>query len=242
MTLNIASAFLLLTVFILLYSVIIQVFTILFRLTGLTQEKARMQVISMLTNSGFTTSESELIVSSRKRRRLAQLTMLFGYSFTVIIVSSIVNLFMRLSTAQLRDLLPVALYGVIMAIVAFCLFRLRPVGARLDRLIEKAGNRIMFGQHSNPVMLIDIYGTNAMAEIFLEHLPMQIRDKTLAESGLREKLGIHVLYIKRAGTGTPDVTADTILQEGDRLLVFGNYSSIRHILEHPNHPASERNI
>ena len=45
-----------------LYILIIDVFTILFRMSGMTEEKAKFQVISLLTNSGYTTKESELVV------------------------------------------------------------------------------------------------------------------------------------------------------------------------------------
>ena len=71
----------------------IEVFTVLFQLTGLTREKAKMQVVSLLTNSGFTTNESEIVMIGKHRRRLAKTVMLCGYSFAVIIVSVLVNIF-----------------------------------------------------------------------------------------------------------------------------------------------------
>lgn len=101
---DITGSIILFVVFIIVYSIIIETFTVLFRLTGLTQEKAKTQVISLLTNSGFTTSESEVILHSRKRRKLAQLTMMFGYSFTVIIVSVVVNIFLTLSRTEVKSI------------------------------------------------------------------------------------------------------------------------------------------
>ena len=83
---NIYLALLLFSFIILLYWVITELFTFFFRLTGLPAEKARFQVISLLTGTGFTTRESEIILSSRLRRRLARITMLFGYVFNVTIV------------------------------------------------------------------------------------------------------------------------------------------------------------
>ena len=74
---NISLALLLFSFVILLYWVITELFTFFFRLTGLPAEKARFQVISLLTGTGFTTKESEIILSSRRRRRLARATMLF---------------------------------------------------------------------------------------------------------------------------------------------------------------------
>ena len=71
---------------ILVYSIISELFTMLFRFTGLPDERARFQVVSLLTGCGFTTRESEMILSSRSRRRLARITMLFGYVFNITIV------------------------------------------------------------------------------------------------------------------------------------------------------------
>ncbi len=50
---------------IVLYWIITELFTLLFRFTGLPDERARFQVISLLTGCGFTTRESEMILSSR---------------------------------------------------------------------------------------------------------------------------------------------------------------------------------
>ena len=64
---------------IVIFLIIIEVITVLFKLTGLSEEKARFQVISLLTGSGFTTRESELITQHPSRRKLAQLLMITGY-------------------------------------------------------------------------------------------------------------------------------------------------------------------
>lgn len=228
---SVMGAFVLLGIFVLLYSVIIEVFTILFRLTGLTHEKARTQVISMLTNSGFTTGESEIILSARKRRRLAQVTMLFGYSFTVIIVSSIVNVFMSMSNAQMENWMMTLLLVTLVTLVAILVLRVHTVRNWLDHTIEVVGNRMMFGKHSNPVVLIDMYSDNAMAEVFLEHVPQHLQGVPLDHTGLRETMDIHVLYIKRADGEVLKISGQTVLLEGDVLLLFGKYRNIRTVFE-----------
>ena len=75
---NVYLALFLFSVIILLYWVIAEVFTIFFRFTGMPADKAHFQVISLLTGTGFTTRESEVMLGNRRRRRLAQITMLFG--------------------------------------------------------------------------------------------------------------------------------------------------------------------
>ena len=66
---NLYVALSLFSVIILIYLVITELFTILFRFTGLPDERARFQVISLLTGCGYTTRESEMILSNRRRRR-----------------------------------------------------------------------------------------------------------------------------------------------------------------------------
>ncbi|MBU4542150.1 MAG: hypothetical protein KJ774_13160 [Firmicutes bacterium] len=68
-------------VLIIAYFIVVEIFTVLFRLTGLREDKARFQAVSCMTNSGFTTRESELILNSTVRRNLARVMMLFGYLF-----------------------------------------------------------------------------------------------------------------------------------------------------------------
>ena len=66
---NIYAALVLFSIIILVYWIITEWFTILFRFTGLPDEKARFQVISLLTGCGYTTRESEMFLSSRRWRR-----------------------------------------------------------------------------------------------------------------------------------------------------------------------------
>ena len=98
---NIYLAFSLFALIILIYWIISELFAMLFRFTGLPDEKARFQVISLLTGCGFTTRESEMIISTRSRRRLARVTMLFGYVFNITIVTAFINVFMSLKLADL---------------------------------------------------------------------------------------------------------------------------------------------
>ena len=77
---------------IVIYFTLINIFVALFRITGLTKEKARFQVISMITCVGFTTGEAEVITLNKRRRRLAIICMITGNLFNVLIISLIINL------------------------------------------------------------------------------------------------------------------------------------------------------
>ena len=91
---NAYMALILFSIIILVYWIITELFTILFRFTGIPEEKARFQVISLLTGCGYTTRESEMVLSNKPRRRLARYTMLFGYVFNITVVSAFINVFL----------------------------------------------------------------------------------------------------------------------------------------------------
>lgn len=223
-------SFLLLAIFIIIYSVIIELFTILFRLTGLTYEIARTQVISLLTNSGYTTTESEVILASKRRRKLAQITMLFGYAFTVVVVSTIVNAFLSLTQTEMEKILPIIVASAAFVLIMLLTLRITPIHNAMNRGLERIANQIMFGKNSNVIVLVDIYGKNAVVELFLEHIPQMVKDVPLSQCGLREQLNIHVLHIKR-NQDMLTISGDTVLQTGDVLLLFGTYKNIRSVFE-----------
>lgn len=230
---SITSAMVLFIIFIIVYIVIAEIFTVLFRLTGVTEEKARFQVISLLTNCGFTTAESEIITGARRRRNLARLTMLFGYTFNVTIVSIVVNIFIALTQTQLAGFWEMAIVILLLFLGIYLLSRIKGIRRALDKQIEYWGNKVMFGEHSNPIVILDRYGDHVMAQINLTHLPHILDNMPLAKSGLKEDYYVQVMLLKRKGEDVSMVSGETIICEGDEIVVFGNYLHIRQIFEKP---------
>ena len=221
-----AGSLILFALFIIVYIVISDIITIFFRLTGMTEEKARFQVISLLTNSGFTTRESEAVVSSKIRRRLARATMLFGYAFTVTIVSTTVNFFMTLSRGEIEALL--IWVPILLAILAaFHLLR-RSVyfKTKFDGWIEGIGNRIMFGPDANPIVLLEDYGDMVVAHIFLHQVPLILREVPLKDSEIMSRHNIMVMMVKKQNGEACQATAETILKPNDIIMVLGRRKDI----------------
>lgn len=226
-----AGSLILFVLFIIIYIVISDIITIFFRLTGLTEEKARFQVISLLTNSGFTTRESESFVSSKIRRRLAQATMLFGYAFTVTIVSTTVNFFMTLGKSELDSLLFI-LPILLLLIIGFHLLRKSSFfKTKFDGWIESIGNRIMFGKRSNPVVLVEDYGHMVVAHIYLQQVPSILKDTPLSESVIMSQYNIMVMMVKNKKGEARQANADTVLKENDIIMVLGERKNIREAFE-----------
>ena len=152
------GSLILFVLFVIVYILISDVITIIFRLTGMSEETARFQAISLLTNSGFTTNESETVLASSLRRKIARFTMLFGYTFTVTIVSTTVNFFMSLRNSELSSVLVhLPLFAVVF--IGFYLIR-RSTRFRtwFDGLIERWGTQMLFGKNVNRVLLVERYG------------------------------------------------------------------------------------
>lgn len=223
---NIYASASLFAIMILMYWIISEVFTVLFRLIGLPEEKARFQVISLLTGCGFTTHESEMILSTRSRRRLARITMLFGYIFNVTIVSALINVFMSLKVTQLSNTFFGMLIPLVAAAAVVFLSRTRRVRKWLDRKIERAAGRMAGQAAVNTILMIDQIGSGSIATVTLNTVPDFLVGKPLAQTGLKQTLNILVLLVERKDTAPTAAQARSVFQAGDRLTVFGDYHTI----------------
>ena len=223
---NTYLAFSLFSLIILLYWVIAEMFTILFRFTGLPDERARFQVISLLTGCGFTTRESEMILSSKARRRMARVTMLFGYVFNITIVTALINVFLSMKEGQAGRyfaglLIPLAVTAVILIFI-----RVPVVKAWGDRMLERLARKILRQDAANTVLLIDYIGQASIAQVTLYTVPEEFREIPLAETGLKTEKNILVMLVEKEGRAAEAAQAGTIFSDGDKVTVFGDYANI----------------
>ena len=223
---NTYLAFALFSLIILLYWVIAELFTILFRFTGLPDERARFQVISLLTGCGFTTRESEMILSSKARRRLARITMLFGYVFNITIVSAFINVFLSLKEAQVDRYIAAILIPLSVIAVILIFIRVPLVRAWGDRLLERVARKILRHDSTNTVLLIDYLGQSSIAQVSLYKVPEEFREIPLSETGLKTEKHILVMLVEKPGKAPEAAQAGTTISDGDKVTVFGDYGNI----------------
>lgn len=224
---NIHIALLLFSLIILLYWIISELFTFFFRLTGLPDERARFQVLSLLTGTGFTTRESEMVLASRRRRRLARVTMLFGYVFNITFVSAFINVFltMKLATFERQYIGILIPMGTIALIFVF--MRVPMIHALGETFLRRLADRALDRQGTfNAVLLLDYIGTESIAQVTLRHIPEEYQGLSLAQTQLRAKTGILVMLVERKGAKPIPANADTVFETGDKLTVFGPYKMI----------------
>jgi len=216
---------------IIFYIIVSHIITILFRLTGMTEEKARFQVISLLTNSGYTTQESETVVKTKMRRRLALATMLFGYAFTVTILSAMVNVFMSIKTPDLESLFTAVPILLSILLIFFFVRKSSFFHTRFDTWVERVGNQMMFGKKANEILLVEEYGKTVVAHVYLHTVPEILKEVTLAQSRIMPEHHVMVMMVKPPEGEAKQANAHTILHENDTIMVMGDRKVIREIFE-----------
>jgi len=210
-----------------LYIVIIDIFTIFFRITGMSREKAKFQVISLLTNSGYTTKESEAVTEVWSRRKMAQMVMLFGYIFSITILSAFINLVFSLPSYAAHEVLP-ALLVVCSIFIAFIVIKNIPAVKDFFSIkLEGWGKKLIRGVHGNRLVYLDEFKKGALVKVEIKEVPEALAAKTLGEAGLWEKQGIYILFIEDRYEVRVEAKKDTVLENGYSLVAFGPFKNIK---------------
>lgn len=226
---SLSTSFLLIVLFIIIHIVIFEIYSVLFRITGLTKEKAKFQSISLLTNSGYTTSEAEIITTDRTRRRIALFAMITGYAFSVVIISLLINVFLTFNMEQIKNSYLIIIICCLILVLIIVLICIPKVKNAFDKIIEKiAADVFKRSNKENVITLLDNYGKDAIAEVYLNFIPDELYNKSLMESNIKNNYNMNILMYNRKGK-THDVTKDTIFQKGDILIIFGNLQNIKNV-------------
>ncbi|MCM3684300.1 TrkA C-terminal domain-containing protein [Mesobacillus subterraneus] len=193
---------------------VIEINTSIFVATGLDKKIAKFQVISMLTGTGFTTGESELIIDHPVRRRLGAFLILFGAFSLAVIISAISQLlsdnFFALEIAYIAGGLVVLLFLLRAPFTQN--FMSKKMKSEMEENYELADLPI------RDVLLMD--DEDEVREVsIVEDSPFS--GKTFDEIIARED-DLMLLFIKRGDINIRNKSYDTKLEPGDRLVLYGN--------------------
>jgi hypothetical protein len=213
------------------YMVFIEIFTIVFMMTGLSHTRSVFQVISLLTNSGFTTNESEIIVTSRKRRKIAIFIMSFGNFFNILLFSALVNAAVNFYKDSSFNELQAVIIIVSFIILVVSYKKLPFIRVGFDRLIKKVANRMMFDVNSNPLLILDSFHNYCIAEVKLLEVPELLKNTTIFESKISNSYGIHILLIKRGEEHIGEIKEGSRVMIMDRIIIFGPLKSIMEVFD-----------
>lgn len=204
----------------------IEIYSAIFRIDGVQIDKARFQIISILTGTGFTTNESEIMLATKKRRKITQIMILISYIFNISIVSTIVNIFMSTSNTSWTEVgigIGLTILNITLLVGLNRSSRIRRV---FDDIVLKIGKRKK-KKKINPISIYDYYGNKVIAEVRITELHEKIMNLDIIE--LKQQYDIQLLVIKRGSLIISDIYGSIKVQDNDVLLVFGNIKVIRNL-------------
>lgn len=197
-----------------------EIITVLFKLTGLSEEKARFQVISLLTGAGFTTKEAELITQHPTRRKLAQFLMVLGYVGFLTAVSFLINILKNSFTMKVVIML------LVFTIITWIVIRNRLFMSFLDGIIEK----MILIRYSKSKSQSKIYklinrakGYGVYNIIIDENSSLE--GVSLMNSNLKPNSMI-ILNIDKGNEFIGFPKRDYILEKGDNILLYGKVEQV----------------
>jgi len=224
---NFTIAFILFLFTIFLYLMFIEIFTIIFMITGVSESKARFQVISLVTNTGFTTEDSELIMSSKLRRSIAKFIMIFSYCFSVSVIAVLVNFFSEVGNAQDINYVLIAIFFLCFISLYIMIKKVKPIRKIFYYSIEKLTKRLIYKEDSNSVLIIEkLENDRVFAKVIINIQPKHIEGKSIEQSNIKKKYSVQIISINRDKSSIFPVKAHDVIQKSDCLFVVGNYSNI----------------
>lgn len=207
---------------------IVEVLAIALKLTGLDMEKARFQVISIITNTGFTTRESELITQHPSRRRIAQALMLISYVGTATMIGLIINIITLITSGE--KVLYITIGSLTLIFTILWLVKNKWLLLKIERFIEKRLEKQMqrnkkYKTVEEVLKLNDEYG---VAEFIIGERNRLI-GVSLEASGLKQTY-IQVLNVDRGSHMVHFPSSKFVFQHGDKVIVYGKLYSIKELV------------
>jgi hypothetical protein len=211
--------FLFIVVYLLIVMAVIEINTTIFVMTGLDKKIAKFQVISMLTGTGFTTGESELIIDHPVRRKLGAFLILFGAFSLAVIISAISNL--------LSDNFYTLEIGYIAAglIVLLAVLKMPSVQHHFSEKLKRE-----LKEHYE---LADL----PISDVLLMNDEDEVREVSIGEDSpfsgktfielIGDEDDIMLLFIKRGDLKIRSKSYQTKLEPGDKIILYGNNPLIK---------------
>jgi hypothetical protein len=209
--------------------VITRVATVMLTATGLSRDIARFQARSAFSGAGFTTNESESVVNHPVRRKIVLQLMLLGAAGIVTSLTSLLLSFTDATGGETTRRIVTLLLGLLVLRV---LAGSRVVDRALTRITEWALRRYTRLNVRDYDKLLHISDDFTVAEVEPREGDWLL-DRRLAQLALREE-GVIVLGVYRRDgryLGVPG--GSTLVEPGDRLVVYGEDDRVFALSDRP---------
>jgi len=224
-------------VLLIVHSLLCNLFIELFMITGLSKERSKFQTYSLFSSCGFTSSESELIMCDRTRRRIALACIISGWIFTALITAVILGVVTGLDfKGENSDEYLARLFitlGVCIGVFVIYMFLKRIVKVRrgFDRLIRKIFKKLTkVNSAGNSIIFKDMYLDKVVAEIHINKLPTLLKGKRLVDINFKRNFNLDIMtFTDKNGVIYTEITDDLILDVHTKMTVYGKAVDINKI-------------
>lgn len=200
---------------------IVRVGAIALRMTGLDERTANFQALSAFTRAGFTTGESETVVSNPQRRRIISWLIILGNAGIAAVIVTATSSLVSSTDYKLAINIVALIVGV------YIIYRIAShakITRRWERVIESKLEKTKFFTAIPIQHLLYFSGGYGVARSLIG------AQSPLLGRGLDDELlvaaNISVLGVERRGEYLPQMEANGKLEVGDVLLVYGKFDEV----------------
>jgi hypothetical protein len=190
-------------------STIVRVAAVFLEHTGLSREISRIQAMSALSGTGFTTSESELILQTPERRRILTVLIITGSIGLASVVATLVVGAFGIKETAIGVLMQLAAIALAIAFVRYVLF-----SSIVDELICGLAHAWLVRRmaHAPYTTLYQLDAENLLAEHTIAAAPERMEDwvEDLVVVGIRTNAGVKLHALD-----------ETVLADGARVVLAG---------------------
>jgi hypothetical protein len=184
------------------------------RITGLDRDISRFQVVSMLTGTGFTTKESELILRHPVRRKIGIFLILFGVFSLAVVIS-----FLSSVLAQSFHLVQLTVVAAVL-FIAFLVIRGNGIRNRMSERF-KVDMEDNFAVHELPIQEVLYLSEDDLFVDIPIHEGSKYSGRKWIEM-LTEEEDMNLLFIQRGDKKIREKRQQTEMEVGDIVYMYGN--------------------
>ena len=197
-------------------------------MTGLDKKRAVFQALSAFTGTGFTTREAEKVINHPLRRKIIVWLMILGNAGIVAVIITATSSLIKIKGYG------IPLHIVIMFAGIYVIYRIgtsRGFINKWENFIEKKLMKLSHFEEESVEDLLHLLDGYGLVQIFVKK-ESPVAGLSLSECVLCREDTL-LIGIERNDKWIPIPKGQEKIQEGDRLVLYGNLEKLRQIIKNP---------
>ncbi len=216
---------------------LVRIGAIALELTGISTDVAAFQAQSAFSGTGFTTTESESIVSHPVRRKIIRILILVGSAGITSVIATVILTFTDFTESNILQRIIILLAGLV---TIYMFFRSKIIYRVMKKIIVKALSR------NSELNFHDYYEMLGIEKGYSVSRMIVKKDNWAVGRSLKDlylnKEGTLILSIHRMDAEEKFIIpkGDTVIQEGDQLTVYGRCKGAKCLFHRPKGEEGDR--